>query len=63
MSRLGKMYTTENRYDNDDEWIVVEELRNTVALMHTQSNRVVWLTFHALDLNKEFKLKKPMEQP
>lgn len=61
MSRLGRMYTQENRFDNDDEFIVVEELQNTVALMHTNTNSIYWVTKHVLDLNKLYQKKLPTE--
>lgn len=59
---LGKMY--KHKHYQDDDFIVVEDLSNTVALLNARTNSMFWVTKHILGL--EYNLKeatKPEGKP
>jgi hypothetical protein len=60
---IGKMYKLKPKYHgpNDDDFIVIEELTNTVALLNARTNNLVWVTKHVLIL--DYGLKEASSEP
>jgi len=58
MNYVGKMYTIEDPFHGRPkiEYIVIEQLTNTVALQDNETNLVVWVTLNTLQT--KFKLKE-----
>jgi hypothetical protein len=55
----GKMYKLKPKFHdyNDDDYIAVETLENTVCLMNARTNSVGWVTKHVLGLEYDEKTK------
>lgn len=56
MSYIGKVYVTQGGFYPAHEYIVMEQLTNTVALMDVESNDIHWVSLHDL-LHSKYKLK------
>lgn len=60
---MGEMYKLKAKYHDyaNDDFIVMAELENLVALVNARTNRVEWLTKHGLKLDFELKTSTPIK--
>lgn len=54
---IGRVYELKPMFHQDYEYIVVEQLTNTVALMNNVTNRIIWESLHNLKLSYDLKGK------
>ena len=56
----GLMFTEDHASNTDNEYIVVEELGSIVALMHTTTQNILWVTLNVLQ--RDYSQKKAEER-
>lgn len=57
----GVMYKLVGDYEEDD-FIVLEELENLVAVVNARTNKVIWETRHTLRDKKKWTPKQPKQR-